>query len=93
MLSVEGATDRRTEDAIAEARAVLAARVAATRAPIVARPDEVTGSLAENVVRRYVLAAQPLVRDLSSGIKLPLESVLEGSLDEFIARRLMPSSV
>jgi ATP-dependent Clp protease ATP-binding subunit ClpA/protein subunit release factor B len=95
MVSVEGATDRKTEDAVAEARAVLAARVQAARVPEAApRADEdsITKSLAEGVVRRYVLSTQPVARDLASGIKAPLESVLEGELDEFIARRLMPSA-
>ncbi len=94
MLAVEGGSDRKNEEAVAEARAVLAARVAAARAANVTGPveEEPTGSLAEGVVRRYVLSAQPLARDLASGLKAPLESVLEGELDEFIAKRLMPVS-
>lgn len=95
MLAVEGGSDRKPEDAVLEARAVLAARIAAARAPDTApRADEgsITHSLAEGVVRRYVLSGQPLARDLASGIKAPLESVLEGDLDEFIARRLMPAA-
>ncbi len=95
MLADEGGTDRKTEEAIADARAVLAARVAAARAPEAApRPDDsaITHSLAEGVVRRYVLSGQPLARDLASGIKAPLESVLEGELDDFIAKRIMPAS-
>ena len=95
MVAVEGATDRNTDEAVAEARAVLAARVAAARAPETApRSDEesITGSLAEGVVRRYVLSGQPVARDLASGIKAPLENVLEGELDEFIASRLTPAN-
>jgi ATP-dependent Clp protease ATP-binding subunit ClpC len=95
MVAVEGATDRNTEEAVAEARAVLAARVSVARAPEAApRPDEesITRSLAEGVVRRYVLSGQPVARDLASGIKAPLENVLEGELDEFIASRLTPAN-
>jgi ATP-dependent Clp protease ATP-binding subunit ClpA/protein subunit release factor B len=101
MVAVEGASDRKPSDVIPEATAVLAARVAFAReaadasgeAQASLSPDDegITGTLAEGVVRRYVLSTQPIARDLASGLKAPLERVLEGDLDEFIAHRLSPA--
>ena len=49
------------------------------------RPRAPEGS----VVRRYVLAHQPLVRDMATGLKDHLDPVLEGDLDDFILPRIL----
>ena len=41
------------------------------------------------IVRRYVLSHQPVVRDLASNLKLHLDHVLEGNLDEFVLPRVL----
>jgi hypothetical protein len=81
MISAEGASDRSAVDASAEATAVVAARVAAAR-------EGGEAAHGDEVVRRYVLSTQPLVRDLGSGRKVALDRVLDGELDEFVAHRL-----
>jgi ATP-dependent Clp protease ATP-binding subunit ClpC len=106
MVSVEGASALHGPELLPEARAVLAARVAAARESA-SDPDAAAGSASDEtralpevgadpraaggrggIVRRYVLSNQPLARDLSSGLKAPLEDVLDGNLDDFIAHRL-----
>jgi peptide chain release factor 2 len=96
MLSVEGGSEAKGPELVPEVKAVLAARVAAARAAAAETgepdPSEEGRALPEQragVVRRYVVSTQPLARDLASGLKAPLESVLEGNLDDFIAPRLV----
>lgn len=104
MLSVEGGSERKDE-VLADAKAVLAARVAAAKEPVPEADPEGDGdggrasgegSIAggpgrPEVVRRYVISNQPLARDIASGLKAPLDRVLEGELDDFVAGRLAPA--
>ena len=76
LVAVDGTTDGRPETEEA-ALGLLAARVARR----VEGPDP-------GVVRRYLIASQPVARDFATGLKLPLERVLEGRLEELILGRL-----
>ena len=40
------------------------------------------------MIRRYVSGRNPVAREFASNLKLPLERVLEGELDEFILPRV-----
>jgi peptide chain release factor 2 len=48
-----------------------------------------TGKHEGGVVRRYVLAHQPLVRDMATGLKDHLDPVLDGDLDDFVLPRIL----
>ena len=39
-------------------------------------------------MRRYVLSNNPVMRDLTTGVKLHLDRALEGELDEVVLARL-----
>ncbi|MCA8924380.1 MAG: AAA family ATPase [Planctomycetes bacterium] len=78
-VALEGHTDG-SEEAKDWARALLAARVA--------RAHDRLETLDPGVIRRYVSGRNPVAREFASNLKLPLERVLEGELDEFILPRV-----
>ncbi|MGE0712014.1 MAG: AAA family ATPase [Planctomycetota bacterium] len=76
-LAVDGSVDAH-ELAEAGAMEFLAARVG--------QPAEGEDA---GVVRRYVLSSQSVVRDIATNVKLHLEPVLDGRIDEFILPRVV----
>jgi len=78
-VALEGHTDG-SEEAKEWARSLLAARVA--------RAHDHLEALDPGVIRRYVSGRTSVAREFATNLKLPLERVLEGELDDFILPRV-----
>ena len=91
-ITVAGESARKPDEALAELRPFLAARLAAGRANRraavkVSSVDEARARI--GVIRKYHFGSSPYVRDEQSEIKsFNVEGVLKGDLDDFIIGRL-----